>query len=205
MHVPDGARRRAVRHAGHASTGFRWRGSSSPTSSRSRPSTATSRRRSRWRRRCSSSFTARSEEDVAAQARETGEIAAEHGGSDFAWAADEARAPAALARAPPRLRCGARAAAGHRRHDHRRVRADLGARRLHRGGAGRHRRARRHRADRRPRRRRQLPHAACSSTRTTPTTSRAPRSSTTGWSSARSRTTARAPASTASATASRGS
>jgi len=30
-----------------------------------------------------------SEEDVAAQARETGLIAAEHGGSDFAWASDE--------------------------------------------------------------------------------------------------------------------
>ena len=34
-------------------------------------------------------FHGASEEDVAAQARETGEIAAEHGGSDFAWAADE--------------------------------------------------------------------------------------------------------------------
>ena len=35
-------------------------------------------------------FHGASEEDVAAQARETGEIAAEHGGSGFAWAADEA-------------------------------------------------------------------------------------------------------------------
>jgi len=34
-------------------------------------------------------FHGASEEDVAAQARETGEIAAEHGGGDFAWASDE--------------------------------------------------------------------------------------------------------------------
>ncbi|MBV8218941.1 MAG: FAD-binding protein, partial [Solirubrobacterales bacterium] len=34
-------------------------------------------------------FHGASEDDVAAQARETGEIAAEHGGSDFAWASDE--------------------------------------------------------------------------------------------------------------------
>jgi len=34
-------------------------------------------------------FHGASEEDVAAQARETGELAAEHGGSDFAWASDE--------------------------------------------------------------------------------------------------------------------
>jgi D-lactate dehydrogenase (cytochrome) len=34
-------------------------------------------------------FHGASEEDVAAQARETGEIAAEHGGSGFAWASDE--------------------------------------------------------------------------------------------------------------------
>jgi D-lactate dehydrogenase (cytochrome) len=34
-------------------------------------------------------FHGTSDEDVAAQARETGEIAAEHGGSGFSWAADE--------------------------------------------------------------------------------------------------------------------
>ncbi|HEY1518113.1 MAG TPA: FAD-linked oxidase C-terminal domain-containing protein [Solirubrobacteraceae bacterium] len=34
-------------------------------------------------------FHGASEEDVAAQARETGEVAAEFGGSDFAWASDE--------------------------------------------------------------------------------------------------------------------
>jgi D-lactate dehydrogenase (cytochrome) len=34
-------------------------------------------------------FHGASEDDVAAQARETGEIAAEYGGSDFAWASDE--------------------------------------------------------------------------------------------------------------------
>ena len=52
------SRRRRVCARRSRSTRFRWRGSSSPTSSRSRPSTATTRRRSRWRRRCSSSFTA---------------------------------------------------------------------------------------------------------------------------------------------------
>ena len=45
--------------------------------------------RSRWRRRCSSSFTARPRTTSAAQASETAEIAAEHGGSGFAWASDE--------------------------------------------------------------------------------------------------------------------
>ena len=48
-------------------------------------------------------FDGGSRDEVEAQARETAEIAAELGGSEFAWATDEARAPEAVARPPRRL------------------------------------------------------------------------------------------------------
>ena len=90
-------------------------------------------------------------------------------------------------------------AAARRQHDRdRRLRADLAACRMRHRDPARHRRERADRADRRPCRRRQLPPDAAGRHATTPTRSRSPRRSSSGWSSGRSRWTAPAPASTAS-------
>ena len=60
-------------------------------------------------------FHGASEEDVAAQARETGEIAGRARRQRLRLGRRRGRAPEDLARAPPRLRRDPRAAPGHRR------------------------------------------------------------------------------------------
>jgi D-lactate dehydrogenase (cytochrome) len=59
-----------------------------------------------------------SEDDVVAQAQETGAIAAKHGGSGFAWASDERERPRVW-HARQRLRCSAGVGAGEGKQDHR--------------------------------------------------------------------------------------
>ena len=83
----------------------------------------------------------------------------------------------------------------------RRVRADLAARRMRHRDAARHRASRAGGADRRPRRRRQFPPLAAGRHRRRGRGRAARKASASGWSSARSRWTAPAPASTGSARA----
>ena len=143
-------------------------------------------------------------DEVAAQAKETEQIAAEHGGTGFVWATDEAQR---------RRMWDAR----HRAYDAARaLRPGTSALTtdvcvpvsaladMHHQDAGRPRRARPDRLDRRPRRRRQLPRRPCSIDRDDPAEVRARHGVPRPRRARRARrSAARAPASTASATARR--
>ena len=85
------------------------------------------------------------------------EIAAEHGGSGFRVGHDDRGPGDAVGRAPQHLLRRAGDAAGRQGVGERRVRADLGARRVHRRDQAGSRGIERLRAARRPRRRRQFP------------------------------------------------
>ena len=70
-------------------------------------------------------------DEVAAQAKETEQITAEHGGNGLRVGDRRGTAPADVGRAPPRLRRHPGAAPRHERADHRRGRPRLGAGRHH--------------------------------------------------------------------------
>ena len=142
------------------------------------------------------------EAGVAEQSERFGEIAAELGGGPFDWTTQAGGAHPALAGAPRRLLGDARRCGPARRRSPTDVCVPISrlAECVDRDAA-RHRRKRADRADRRPCRRRQFPRDAAGRHGRPDEVDARRGASSSGWSSGRSRWTAPAPASTASARA----